>query len=267
MTALALIDLISNISSAINRNESTLGIFLDLSRAFDTINHKILCHKLQHYGIRDTALSWIKSYVENRTQFVQFGSHQSHYRKILCGVPQGSILGPLLFIIYINDIPNVSSLPQSLLFADDTNIFCSHRNTNRLVSIANDELAKIVTWLKAHKLSLNLTKTNFMIFHPRQKKINVEVPLVMENTIIKQVVETKFLRVIIDQHLSWKSHISFVSEKISKTVGIIAKARFYLSSKLLLTLYYSPVHPYLTYCNVAWSSTCCSNLNCIYLLQ
>ena len=89
----------------------------------------------------------------------------------------------------------------------------------------------------------------------------------MENTIIKQVVETKFLRVIIDQHLSWKSHISFVSEKISKTVGIIAKARFYLSSKLLLTLYYSLVYPYLTYCNVAWSSTYCSNLNCIYPLQ
>ena len=187
---------------SIDRNESTLGIFLDLSKAFDTINHKISSHKLWHYGIQNTALLWIKSYVENRTQFGQSESHQSHYRKISHGVPQGSNLGPLLFIIYLNNLPNVSSLTQSLLFADDTKIFCSHRNTNHLVSIANDELAKIVTWLKANKLSLNLTKTNFMICHLKQNKINVDVPLVMENTIIKQVVETKFLRVITDQHLS-----------------------------------------------------------------
>ena len=100
-----------------------------------------------------------------------------------------------------------------------------------------------------------------MIFHPRQKKINVNFPLVMENTIVKQAVETKFLGIIIDQRLSWKSHISFVSKKISKTVGIIAKARYYLSSKLLLTLYFSLVYSYLTYRNVAWSSTYCSNLN------
>ena len=118
-----------------------------------------------------------------------------------------------------------------------------------------------------NKLSLNLTKTNFMIFHPRQKKVNVNVPLTLENTVIKQVMETKFLGVLIDQHLSWKPHIDFVSQKISKSVGIIAKAHFYLSFQTLMTLYYSLVYPFLTYCNVAWSSAYCSNLNCIYLLQ
>ena len=131
---MAFIDLINNISSAIDRNETTLGIFLDLPWAFDTINHEILCPKLQHYGIRDTALVWIKSYLEDQTQFVQFGSHQSNPGKILCGIPQGSILGPLLFIIYINDLPNVSSLTQSLLFADDISIFCSLKDANHLVS-------------------------------------------------------------------------------------------------------------------------------------
>ena len=114
-------------------------------------------------------------------------------------LPQGSILGPLLFIFYINDLPDVYSLTQSLLFADDASIFCSHRDANHLVSIVNNELAKIIIWLKVNKLSLNLTKTNFMIFHPRQKKVNVNVPLTPQNTVIKQVTETKVLGVLIDQ--------------------------------------------------------------------
>ena len=124
---LDLIDLIRNISSATDRNGSTLGIFLELSKAFDTINHKILSHKMQHYSIRDTALSWIKSYLIYRTQFIQFGCHRSYYKKISCGIPQGSILGPLR---------NVSSLTQSLLLADETNIFCTHMDTEHLASIA-----------------------------------------------------------------------------------------------------------------------------------
>ena len=134
-----------------------------------------------------------KKLLEDRTQFVQFGSHRSYPREILCGVPQGSILGLLLFIIYINDLPNVSSITQSLLmFADDTSIFGSHKDANHLVSTVNNELVKIIIWLKVNKLSVNLTKTNLMIFHPRQKKVNVNVLLTLENAVIKQVTETKF---------------------------------------------------------------------------
>ena len=165
-----------------------------------------MCQKLQHYGIRATALAWIKGYLEDRTQCVQFGSHRSYPRKIFMWRPAG--LNPWTSFVYY--LHNVSSLTQSLLFADDTSIFCSHKDANHLVSIVNNELAKIIIWLKVNKLSLNLTKTNFMIFHPRQKKVNVNVPLTLENTVIKQVTETKFLGVLIDQHLSWKPHIDFV---------------------------------------------------------
>ena len=117
---------------------------------------------------------------------------------------------------------------------DDTSIFCSHKDTNQLISIPTNELTKISIWLKANKLSLNLSKANFMFFHPRQKKINVIVPLVFEHTMIKQVTETKFLGVLVDHHLSWKPHISLVSKKISKSIGIFAKARFYLSFQKLI---------------------------------
>ena len=138
----------------------------------------------------------------------------------------------LLFIIYINDLPNVSSLTQYLPFAGDTSIFCSHKDANHLVSVVNNELTKIIIWPKVNKLSLNLTKTNFMIFHPRQKQVNVNVPLTLENTVIKQVMETKCLGVLVDQHLSWKPHIDFVSKKFRKVWELLRKPAFTYHPKL-----------------------------------
>ena len=143
-----------------------------------------------------------QSYLEDRTQFVQFGSHRSYNRKISYGVPQGSILRPLLSNIYINDLPNVFSLTQSLLFANDTNIFCSHRTTGHLVSIANNELAKIVTWLNANKLSPNLTKTNLWFFIQGKRKLMLMYLLLWK--ILWTSKSWKLISaVIIDQHLSY----------------------------------------------------------------
>ena len=239
-TALVFVDLINNISSAIDRKETTLGIFLDLSRTFDAINHEILCQKLQHYGIQDTALVWIKSYLEDQTQFV----HRAQFLDLFC----------LLFTLMIFLMSLVSLNLYCLLMIQVSFVPIKMPTTSFLLLTNFDELAKIIIWLKVNKLSLNLTETNFMIFHPRQKKVNVNVPLTLENTVIKQVTETKFLGILIDQHLSWNPHIDFASKKILKSVGIIAKAHFYLSSQTLMTLYYSLVYPFLAYC---------SNLNCI----
>ena len=266
-TSLALVQLVNNIASSVDNNEISAGIFLDMSKAFDTLNHQILSEKLEFYGIRGSAHNWIASYLTERKQFVQFGSSSSFYKTITCGVPQGSILGPLLFIIYINDLPNASKIMQSLLFADDTSMFYSHKNLSHVISVLNNELTHVVNWLRANKLSLNVGKTNYMIFRPKQKKLGPHDPLVIDNKTIKQVEVTKFLGVFIDEYFTWKSHISFVNKKMSKTIGIMNKSRLLLSSKTMISLYYTLVYPYLNYCNIAWSSTYPSNLNRIHLLQ
>ena len=132
--------LIDHIASAIDDHLHTLGIFLDLSKAFDTIDHEILLYKLSHYGIRGQALEWFKSYLTNRKQFVSINGSNSDYNDITCGVPQGSLLGPLLFILYINDFQNSSNVLSFILFADDTSFFFSHKNPDTLLNTVNSEL-------------------------------------------------------------------------------------------------------------------------------
>ena len=171
-TALVLVDLhdkISTPSTVFERGEFFVGIFLDLSKAFNTVNHVILFDKLEHYGIHGLTLDWIRSYFSNRKQYVEYNGHRSLRNEISCGVPQGSILGPLFFLLYINDINNASNLLNLILFADDTNVFMSHKDLNYLSDMLNLEMDKLSIWFKANKLSLNLTRTKFMVFKPRRK--------------------------------------------------------------------------------------------------
>ena len=167
--SLALIDLCDRISSAFDRREYALGVFLDLSKAFDTVNHAILFDKLEHWdGIRGLALEWVKSYFSERAQFVEFNNVRSSPQGISCRVPQGSILGPLFFILYVNDLNNAPLL-DVILFADDTNLFISHNDPGYLNDTLNSELNNLPSWFAANRLSLNLCKTNFRVFKPRQK--------------------------------------------------------------------------------------------------
>ena len=159
-SAMALMLLVDKISKALEDGEFAVGIFIDFSKAFDTINFNILFNKLYHYGIRGSELNWFISYLSNRKQYVYYNNQCSSLGNIACGVPQGSILGPLLFLIYVNDLAYVSDYLYMIMFADDTNALDSDKDLNVLEQRCNDEMVKIVDWVNANKLSLNVKKTN-----------------------------------------------------------------------------------------------------------
>ena len=157
-------ELLENISSNLDSNLITTGVFIDLKKAFDTIDHDILIKKLYHYGVRGIASKWIQSYLYNRLQYVIYNNVKSETRKLVCGVPQGSILGPILFLLYINDICNISQKLNFILFADDTNVFVDGKSHSEVSTVLNNELKNVTVWFKVNKLSLNVDKTNYMIF-------------------------------------------------------------------------------------------------------
>ena len=161
----AIIQLIDQINNCFEKNHFTLGIFIDLKKAFDTVDHAILIKKLKHYGIIGNNLRWFESYLENRKQYITYKTTKfMTFENMTCGVPQGSILGPLLFLLYINDLSNVSNILDLIMFADDTNLFYSHHNIKELFTAVNKELQKLGDWFTSNKLSINIKKTKYAFF-------------------------------------------------------------------------------------------------------
>jgi len=266
-TYMALVDLIDKITNEIDNKKFSLGIFIDLSKAFDTINHTILLNKLNLYGIRGVANNWFRSYLHNRLQYVHLQNSNSSKLTVKCGVPQGSILGPLLFLIHINDITKVSNILNIIMFADDTNLFLSDTNLANLINTANFEVNKISTWFKANKLSLNISKTNYIVFRTKYKSIENCDGIKIDNIKLEQVYKTKFLGVIINQALSWDDHIHMIKQKIVKNTGIIYKIRKHLPQSVLISLYHTLIHPYLDYCNIVWAINKTTALNDLFICQ
>ena len=235
-----------------DRGEIPFGIFLGLSKAFDTLNHSILLDKLNYYGIKKCSLQLIKSYLANRSQYVEHNGIKSDYSPISTGVPQGSILGPILFIIYLNDIPLCSKIFKFIIYADDTTLFSNlgeFKKENR-DEMLNAELSKINMWFQLNKLSLKTTKSKFMVFRKPQKK---KIPVIKINQKELEYVETfNFPGVNLDTNISWKSHLSKVSNKIVRIIGIINKLKFILPQNILSYIYNSLIMPHINYCILLW---------------
>ena len=263
----SLIEITEKIKESIDNGKYGCGIFIDLKKAFDTVNHKILLTKLEHYGIRGSVLGWFESYLTDRKQYVFYNGTSSDIATISCGVPQGSVLGPLLFLIYINDLPNISDKLSFFLFADDTNIYYESNDLIELEKTVNKELKLLTLWLNLNRLALNVSKTNFVIFRSNKRALNHNVILIMNRRAIEQKDHVKYLGVLMDQHLSWKQQISSVSKKISRGIGVLAKLRGNMDKKLLVNIYYCLVYSYLSYGVEAWGSACESNLSGIGILQ
>lgn len=264
-TAMALMELTEEITNSLDNKKYVVGVFIDLKKAFDTINHDILLKKMERYGIRGVALNWLNSYIRNRQQFVQMGDHKSSHADITCGVPQGSVLGPLLFILYINDICSVSNILKFVLFADDTNVFCSGENLQQLLEVTTTEISKLKLWFDVNKLSLNLSKTKLMLFGNR--KVDTQVQMTIDDVNIERVYENKFLGVLLNHKICWKPHINYIKTKIARSTAVLGKTKHILDNKSLYILYCSLVLPYLNYCVEIWGNTYKSNLKPLCTLQ
>ena len=213
---------------------STVGVFIDLKKAFDTINHSILIKKLYKYGIRGNALKWIENYLSNRKLYVVCNGAMSSSNTVLCGIPQGSVLGPLLFLLHINDLANISKKLKFILFADDTSVFCSGENMNVVIQMLHDELRNMSVWFKVNKLSLNVSKANYMVFSNKWKHSYNTNEIKIDDILIEEVTVTKFLGVLIDNKLQWKEQIDSVCSKVSKNLSIIYRVRHILDANSLL---------------------------------
>ena len=251
-TNMAIYDILETKLSNRDEGKFTCAVYLDLSKAFDTVDKILLLKKLEHYGIRGTTLKLFESYLTNRMQRTIIDGTLSNLICIELGVPQGSNLGPLLFLIYINDLPGASSLITKM-FADDTCLLFSASSLSELQQIANIELSKIANWLTSNKLTLNHTKTKFMIISKNGR--NAAINIYINRHQIEQVSVIDYLGITIDSKLCWSSQIKRIESTLSTARGIISKLRHFVNFDCLKSYYFAKVYSKLQYAVLAWGGS------------
>lgn len=253
-TTFPVLNLLDNIYKSLNDKKPSFSIciFLDLKKAFDSLDINVQTKKLEHYGFRNTANKWFKSYLTGRQQYVFANGYSSTKMNLTHGVPQGSVLGPILFLLYINDLPNVTSF-LTYLFADDTSFIKSSKNLNDLMYECNLELEKAKIWFRANKLTLNISKTKYMIFRNPKAEFNEEsFKLRVGNEDIERVKSFKFVGVIIDEFLTFEEHTSHITQKVSSSIYALRQVKNVVPSKTLKTLYNTLVKPHIEYGLSIW---------------
>ena len=283
-----LIHVVNYIANSLNNGKYCIGLFLDLKKAFDVCDHSILLKKLKKFGVKNEAHNWFRSYLTNRVQKVDIAGQISSPKVINISVLQGTTLGPILFLCYINDIFYATNL-ATYLFADDTSCLAEHSNLNELISFINEELHKLANWFKSNRMAVNVSKTNYIIFRTRGKTIDSNIDdILFNNNEIGTVNDVsnifklervysdnpnidsrnyKLLGVFFDEFLSFDKHISYICAKLSKANFCIKRASNKLSLKWLKALYYALVHPHLLYCLNIISCTSAKNIARIVKLQ
>ena len=263
----AILTFVSQIYSAINVDEYFVAIYLDFSKAFDTVNHTILLKKLERIGIRGICLEWFKSYLGDRRQYVFVSGCDSELKNVTMGVPQGGIISPLLFSIYVNDMCNSSNKLSFTHFADDTNLSIQGKNLQELEIVLDEELSRVDEWLCCNRLSLNIGKTHYMIF--KGGRADDSMSLSIRNVKVDRAEDdvVKILGLMIDNKLNFNVHVDVLCGKLSRSCGVIFRLSHCFPRRILKMLYNSIVLPRLIYCIEIWGGTSVTNMRRVSRLQ